>query len=100
MLRPPNRGGVLTGIINNYYWDRLHAGFGDKSTRSAIYHFGKGDVGGAVNVSGAAVLKVSKRQPEAQKFVAYLVSERAETDGRRPYQLQYPLHRASRPIRS
>ena len=36
-----NRGGVLTGIINNYYWDRLHAETGDKSTRSAIYHFGK-----------------------------------------------------------
>lgn len=73
-----NRGGVLTGIINNYYWARLHAELGDKSTRSAIHHFGNGDVGAAINVSGAAVLKASKHQPEAQKFLAYLVSERAQ----------------------
>ena len=88
-----NRGGVLTGIINNYYWDRLHAELGDKSTRSAIHHFGKGDVGGAVNVSGAAVLKASKHQPEAQKFVAYLVSERAQklmAGGHISF--EYPLH--------
>ncbi len=52
-----NRGGVATGLINNYYWARLHAELGDSATRSAIYHFGNGDAGALVNVSGAAVLK-------------------------------------------
>ncbi|WP_409018250.1 iron ABC transporter substrate-binding protein [Caballeronia sp. LZ035] len=73
-----NRGGVATGIINNYYWARLHAELGDKATRSALYHYGNGDVGGLVNVSGAAVLKNAHNVAGAQQFLKYLVSERAQ----------------------
>ncbi|WP_206995140.1 iron ABC transporter substrate-binding protein [Trinickia mobilis] len=73
-----NRGAVATGVINSYYWARLHAELGDKSTKSAVYHFGNGDVGGLINVSGAAVLKASHNTDAAQKFLAYLVSERAQ----------------------
>jgi iron(III) transport system substrate-binding protein len=73
-----NRGAVPVGLINNYYWARLHAELGDKNTHSALHHFSNGDVGGLVNVSGAAVLKASKHQAEAQKFLAYLVSDRAQ----------------------
>ncbi|WP_438391541.1 iron ABC transporter substrate-binding protein [Caballeronia sp. DA-9] len=88
-----NRGGVATGVINNYYWARLHTQLGDSATRSAIYHFGNGDVGALVNVSGAAVLKSSKNQQAAQQFLAYLVSERAQeliAKGKIAY--EYPLH--------
>jgi iron(III) transport system substrate-binding protein len=88
-----NRGGVATGVINNYYWARLHVQLGDAATRSAIYHFGNGDVGALVNVSGAAVLKSSKNQQAAQQFLAYLVSERAQklmADGKIAF--EYPLH--------
>ncbi|MEJ0003846.1 MAG: iron ABC transporter substrate-binding protein [Pararobbsia sp.] len=73
-----NRGGVATGLINNYYWARLHIGLGDAATRSAIHHFGNGDVGALVVVSGAAVLKSSKNADAAQQFLAYLVSERGQ----------------------
>ncbi|WP_405045105.1 iron ABC transporter substrate-binding protein [Paraburkholderia sp.] len=73
-----NRGGVATGIINNYYWDRLHAEIGDKKTRSAVAHFADGDVGALVNVSGAAAMKSAHNPDGAQKFLAYLVSERAQ----------------------
>jgi iron(III) transport system substrate-binding protein len=88
-----NRGGVATGVVNNYYWARLHTQLGDSATRSAIYHFGNGDVGALVNVSGAAVLKSSKNQQVAQQFLAYLVSERAQqliAKGKIAY--EYPLH--------
>lgn len=88
-----NRGGVATGVVNNYYWARLHVQLGDSATRSAIYHFGNGDVGALVNVSGAAVLKSSKNQEAAQKFLAYLVSERAQqlmANGKIAF--EYPLH--------
>ncbi|MGI4816183.1 MAG: iron ABC transporter substrate-binding protein [Janthinobacterium lividum] len=74
-----NRGGVETGVINNYYWARLHLELGDSATRSAIYHFANGDVGALVNVSGAAVLKSSHNVDAAQRFLAYLVSERGQT---------------------
>ncbi|RKP49732.1 extracellular solute-binding protein [Pararobbsia silviterrae] len=73
-----NRGAVATGIINNYYWARLHVGIGDAATHSAIYHFPAGDVGALVVVSGAAALKASKNGDAAQQFLAYLVSERAQ----------------------
>ncbi|CAM2156062.1 Fe(3+)-binding periplasmic protein [Pararobbsia alpina] len=73
-----NRGGVATGIINNYYWARLHVGLGDAATKSAIYHFPNADVGALVVVSGAAVLKASKNSDAAQQFLAYLVSERGQ----------------------
>lgn len=73
-----NRGGVVTGVINNYYWARLHEELGDKATRSAIHHYGNDDVGGLVNVSGAAILKNAHNVDGAQQFLKYLVSERAQ----------------------
>jgi iron(III) transport system substrate-binding protein len=72
------RGDVATGIINNYYWDRLETELGPQKIDSKIYHFKNGDVGGLINVSGAAVLKSSKNQEAAQKFLAFLDSEEAQ----------------------
>lgn len=87
-----NRGAVATGIVNNYYWTRLHAELGDKNTHSAIYHFGNGDVGGLINVSGAAVLKSAQHPAEAQKFLAYLVSARAQNlMAKNHISYEYPL---------
>ncbi|WP_035060674.1 iron ABC transporter substrate-binding protein [Andreprevotia chitinilytica] len=88
-----NRGAVATGIINNYYWARLHTEMGDKGTHSALYHFGNADVGALLNVSGAAVLKSSKNAEVANKFLAYLVSPRAQqlmANSKVTY--EYPLH--------
>lgn len=73
-----NRGGVAVGVINNYYWARLHTELGDKGTHSALYHFGGGDVGGLINVSGAAVLKTTHNKEASDKFLAYLTSEGAQ----------------------
>ncbi|WP_019939280.1 iron ABC transporter substrate-binding protein [Bordetella sp. FB-8] len=88
-----NSGAVATGVVNNYYWARLHAEMGDKGTHSAIYHFGNGDVGALVNVSGAAVLKTAHDRALAQKFVAYLVSKRAqELMAKSKIDFEYPLH--------
>ena len=70
-----DRGAVATGIINNYYWPRLRAEKGADNIKSAIHHFAGGDVGGLMNVSGAAVLKASRNQAAAQKFLAFLVKK-------------------------
>lgn len=88
-----NSGAVATGVVNNYYWARLHAEMGEKGTHSAIHHFSAGDVGALVNVSGAAVLKTARDPALAQKFVAYLVSKRAqELMARSKVDFEYPLH--------
>ncbi len=88
-----NRGAVATGIVNNYYWDRLAIELGKDKTRSAIHHFGPGDIGALVNVSGAAPLKHAHNPSGAQRFLAYLVGERAQSlmaAGHIGY--EYPLH--------
>ena len=88
-----NRGSVATGIVNNYYWARLHAELGAAKTHSAIYHFSGGDIGGLINVSAAGVLKTSKDPEDAQRFLAYLVSATTQkllADNTVVF--EYPLH--------
>jgi len=73
-----DRGAAATGIINNYYWARLRMEKGADKMQSAIHHFAGGDVGALMNISGAAVLKSSRNQAAAQKFLAFLVSKPAQ----------------------
>ena len=73
-----DRGAVSVGIINSYYWARLRVEKGADRMQSAIHHFAGGDVGGLMNVSGAAVLRASRNQAAAQKFLAFLVSKPAQ----------------------
>ena len=87
-----DRGAVATGIVNNYYWARLRMEKGADKMQSAIHHFAGGDVGGLMNVSGAAVLKSSRNQAAAQKFLAFLVSKPAqELMSKLNITFEYPL---------
>jgi iron(III) transport system substrate-binding protein len=86
------RGDVAAGIVNNYYWARLETELGPTKIDSKLYHFKGGDIGGLINVSGAAVLKSSRHQAAAQKFLAFLVSAPAQTAlGESTIDYEYPL---------
>jgi iron(III) transport system substrate-binding protein len=86
------RGDVAVGVVNNYYWARLETDLGPKKINSALYHFKRGDIGGLINISGAAVLKSSKNQAAAQKFLAFLVSHEAQVAlGESEVDFEYPL---------
>jgi iron(III) transport system substrate-binding protein len=86
------RGDVAVGIVNNYYWARLETDLGPQKIHSEIYHFKHGDIGGLINISGAAVLKSSKNQVAAQKFLAFLVSHEAQIAlGQSNVDFEYPL---------
>ena len=86
------RGTVAAGVINSYYYYRARVEQGADKTRSEIHHFGGGDVGGLLNVSGAAVLKSSKNQDEAQRFLAFVASPPVqEMLGRSDVDFEYPL---------
>lgn len=63
------------GLSNHYYW-WIKAGQegGPSHMVSKIYHFPEVDPGNLVLSSGAAVLKNSKKQAAAQKFIAWLTS--------------------------
>jgi iron(III) transport system substrate-binding protein len=73
-----NRGQAAFGVLNQYYWYRLKAEIGAGAIHSQITHFAPHDPGYVVDVSGAAVLKSSKHQAAAQKFLAFLVSKQGE----------------------
>src|SRR6202034_2886382 len=73
-----NRGQVAFGVINQYYWYRLEAEGGKSAVHSQITHFAPHDPGYVIDVSGAAVLKSSKHQADAQKFLAFMVSKQGQ----------------------
>jgi iron(III) transport system substrate-binding protein len=86
-----NRGQVALGIINQYYWYRIRAQTGARNMRSAIAYFAPRDVGYVVNVSGAAVLRSSQHQAEAQRFVAFLDSVQAQQIIAHSDSFEYPI---------
>ena len=86
------RGTVAAGVINSYYYYRARTEQGADKTRSQIHHFTGGDVGALLNVSGAAVLKSSKNQDEAQRFLAFMASRPVqEMLARSDIDFEYPL---------
>ncbi len=94
------RGDVAAGIVNNYYWARLETDLGPAKIDSTLYHFKGGDIGGLINISGAAVLKSSHHQAAAQKFLAFLVSQKAQTAlGLSTVDYEYPLRPGVAPNR-
>lgn len=74
-----NNGDVPVGISNSYYYYRMRQQLGPKKTVSRVYHFSHGDPGGLINISGAAALKYAPHPQLAQKFLAFMVSEDAQT---------------------
>jgi iron(III) transport system substrate-binding protein len=94
-----NQGAVAFGVVNQYYWYRMRAEIGAGRVHSLLTHFAPRDPGYVVDVSGAAVLKSSKHQAEAQKFLAFLVSKQGQeiiatpgtASSRESISFEYPL---------
>lgn len=86
-----NSGRVEIGLINHYYWYRLHAGLGTNAMHSALHHFAAGDPGYVLNVSGAGILASSTHQAAAQKFLAFLVSVAGQRIIAQSDSFEYPL---------
>jgi iron(III) transport system substrate-binding protein len=79
-----NQGTVGFGIVNQYYWYRMRDEIGASRVHAQITHLAPGNPGYVIDVSGAAVLKASKHQAAAQKFLAFLVSRQAQEIIARP----------------
>jgi iron(III) transport system substrate-binding protein len=86
-----NHGQVAIGVINHYYWYRLRYEIGSSHMRSLFTYFDPHDLGYVVDVSGAAVLRSSRHQAEAQKFLAFLVSKAGEEIIAHSHSYEYPL---------
>jgi iron(III) transport system substrate-binding protein len=86
-----NRGAVAFGVVNEYYWYRMGAELGKAKVHSKITYFAPHDPGYVLDVSGAAVLKSSKDQAGAQKFLAFLVSKQGQEIIAHSISFEYPL---------
>jgi iron(III) transport system substrate-binding protein len=86
-----NRGVVAFGVINQYYWYRLRAEIGASKMHSQIAYFAPRDPGYVIDVSGAAVLKSSKHQSDAQKFLSFLVSAQGQEIIAHSDSFEYPI---------
>jgi iron(III) transport system substrate-binding protein len=86
-----NNGESLIGPINHYYWYRLRDEVGKGGLHSALHYYAPHDPGDLVNISGAAVIKSSAHQVDAQKFLAFLVSRAAQETIAHSHSYEYPL---------
>jgi iron(III) transport system substrate-binding protein len=86
-----NRGAVAFGVVNQYYWYRMGAELGKANVHSKITYFAPHDPGYVLDVSGAAVLKSSKNQAAAQKFLTFLVSNQGQEIIAHSISFEYPL---------
>lgn len=86
-----NSGQVQIGLIDHYYWYRLQSQQGASAMHSALGFFRSGDPGYVLDVSGAGVLASSKHKAEAQKFIAFLVSEQGQQVLAKTDSFEYPI---------
>ncbi len=68
------RGEIPTALVNNYYWFRVADEVGADRMKCQLQYLGHKDPGALVTLSGAGILKSSKRQELAQRLLAFMVS--------------------------
>ncbi|NDA46746.1 MAG: extracellular solute-binding protein [Alphaproteobacteria bacterium] len=83
-------GEVPIALNNNYYWFGLAKERGEANMKSALHYVDRGDAGALINLSPAAILKSSKQNELAQKFLAFMVSEAGQKAIITPY-AEYPV---------
>jgi len=70
------RGEIALGLVNNYYLYRFNK---DNPNFPVAHHYTRNDAGSMVNVAGLAVLNTTDQKSDAEKFVAYMLSNPAQT---------------------
>src|SRR5215213_2704755 len=73
-MKAVNAGQIAVGIIYLYYWYRDCAESGANSKDVELHFFGNQDPGAFLSLSGAGVLRSSKKAEQAQQLVEYLTS--------------------------
>jgi iron(III) transport system substrate-binding protein len=67
-------GEIAMALSNDYYWYSLAKEKGADTLNSALYSFPGDDAGNIFNVSAAGMLKSSRNQAAAQRFLAFMLS--------------------------
>jgi iron(III) transport system substrate-binding protein len=86
-----NRGAVAFGVVNQYYWYRMRAELGASNVPSKITYFAPGDPGYVLDISSAGILKSSRHEADAQRFLAFLVSKQGQEIIAHSISFEYPI---------
>ncbi|HET7719857.1 MAG TPA: iron ABC transporter substrate-binding protein, partial [Acidimicrobiales bacterium] len=78
IVKAANDGQVDLGLVNHYYLFQLQSEIGADKTVARNHYTAGTDPGALVNVAGVGILKSSKKQADAARFVEYLLSEPAQ----------------------
>ncbi len=78
IVKAVNDGQVDLGLVNHYYLFQLQSEIGPDRTIARNHYTAGTDPGALVNVAGLGILRSSKRQADAVRFLEYLVSEPAQ----------------------
>ncbi|MDI2142413.1 MULTISPECIES: iron ABC transporter substrate-binding protein [unclassified Pseudomonas] len=78
VLKAVNAGQIDSGVIYHYYYFVDQSKTGENSKNTALHYFKHQDPGAFVSISGGGVLKSSKHQEEAQKFLQYITGKQGQ----------------------
>ncbi|MEV6771570.1 iron ABC transporter substrate-binding protein [Nocardia sp. NPDC051030] len=90
-MKGVNSGQFDGGVIYHYYWYRDQAKTKENSGNTALYYFKNQDPGAFVSISGGGVLKSSKKQENAQKFINFITSQQGQEVLRDGDSMEYPV---------
>ncbi len=77
IVEATGRGEIELGLVNHYYLYRFLAEDPDFQARN--HHPAAGDAGAMINVAGVGILDTAKDRAAAEAFVAFLLSDEAQT---------------------
>ena len=90
-LRAVNSGEIAGGIIYHYYWYRDQAKTKEMSANTKLHYFGNQDPGAFLSLSGAGVLKSSKKQDKAQRFLEFITGKAGQQILENGTSMEYPV---------
>jgi iron(III) transport system substrate-binding protein len=79
-------------LINGYYFYRLISEIGKDAVKADIAYFTPRDPGYVENISAAGILKASKHEAAAQKFLNFLTSAAGQRILAGGASFEYPIH--------
>nr|WP_237702947.1 MULTISPECIES: iron ABC transporter substrate-binding protein [Protofrankia] len=91
VLKAVNTGEVQAGVLYHYYWYKDRAESAASSNNTELKFFGGKDPGAFLSVSGAGVLRTSKKQDKAQQLVRYLTGRAGQQILADSNALEYPI---------
>ena len=85
-------GEIDAGLVNHYYLWEVESELG-REIKVQNHFFTAGDIGNLLNVSGAGILKTSKNQNRAKRFIQFLLSKEIQekfVSDTHEFSLKYP----------